>query len=173
MNRSNYGETLMMTRLIFSDSNKNLEIAKKQLEKKYESVEELLAEIQKHQCNAPEHIDDYILWQAIITLDKQMQDYNINVSGTTPPFVFKEEIVYHTSEFYSVLTPRRMELMDYISKKNPKSVKDLAKELNRDYKNVYDDLLALQRFHLIEFIREGKNKRPVAKLSAIEVILHK
>ena len=66
-----------------------------------------------------------------------------------------------------------MELLEYVSSHNPKSVKTLAAELKRDYKNVYDDLLALQRYCLIEFIREGKNKRPVTRLTGIEVILGK
>ena len=163
----------MITRLIFSDSNKNLTLARKQLEKKYKSIEELSVEVQKHKCNAPEKVDDYMLWQAILSLDKQMQNYDSKITGIESAVNFKEEIIYHTAEFYSVLTPRRMELLQYIGEKNPRSVKDLAAELNRDYKNVYDDLLALQRFNLIDFIREGKNKRPVTKLTAIEVKISK
>ena len=163
----------MITRLIFSDSTKNLSLAKKQLVKRYKSIEELSIEVQKHKCNAPEKVDDYMLWQAILSLDKQMQNYDIDTPGLELDFNFKEEIIYHTTDFYSVLTPRRMELLQYISDKNPSSVKDLAAELNRDYKNVYDDLIALNRFNLIEFVREGKNKRPVTKLTAIEVKVNK
>ncbi|WP_455391682.1 HVO_A0114 family putative DNA-binding protein [[Eubacterium] cellulosolvens] len=160
----------MKTRLIFGDSAKNLDHARKQLKNKYKSTEELFAEVQKYHCNAPELVDDYMLWQVLQAQEKQLQYLDNSIVPPQAAINFKHEIVYHTADFYQVLTPRRMELLEYISNKNPKSVKSLAAELQRDYKNVYDDLLALQRYQLIDFIREGKNKRPVARLTGIEVV---
>ena len=61
-------------------------------------------------------------------------------------------------------------MLEYISQKNPISLKALAEETKRDYKNVYDDAKALQRFKLLDFIKEGKNKRPVSRITSIEVL---
>ena len=148
---------------------------KKRLTQKYKSIDELSSEIQKRQCNAPESVDDYMLWQALSTFDKEYNEQpEYELSGLPQVQIkYKEEIIYHTSDFYQILTPRRMELLEYINNHNPRSVKTLAAELKRDYKNVYDDLLALQRYNLLEFIREGKNKRPVSRLNSIEVIFGK
>jgi hypothetical protein len=168
----------MQTRLIFNETNLNLDTIRKTMEKKYKKFEELQTEVQKERCNAPEMIDDYMLWQAIINSDR-VQDNDdkfgsaLAAADSMVITRFKEEITNHSSDFFSVLTPRRMELLEFVYKTHPRSVKDLAAELKRDYKNVYDDLLALQRFQLLEFVREGKNKRPVARLSAIEVLWDK
>jgi predicted transcriptional regulator len=43
-------------------------------------------------------------------------------------------------------------------------------ELKRDYKNVYDDVKALEKYGLVEFIIEGKNKRPITKIETISVL---
>jgi predicted transcriptional regulator len=155
---------------VFGDSNKNLELAKKNLKKKYDNIESLTAEVNKKLCNSPELIDDYMLWQIILIYEKQLAAQAADTTGNLPVLPFKVEIIYHTSDFYSVLTPRRAELLEYIQSHNPKSVKALANELNRDYKNVYDDLLALQKYHLLEFVREGKNKRPISTLTAVDIL---
>ena len=38
---------------------------------------------------------------------------------------------------------------------------------------MYDDVMALNKFNLIEFIKEGKNKRPITKVSKISIFLNK
>jgi predicted transcriptional regulator len=162
----------MRTKLLFSDSQINLDIYKKVLEKKYKSFDDLHQQNQKSGCGSPDKIDDYMLWQAIINHEKQLEQSPI-LSDQTTITRFIEEITNHTSDPYSILTPRRMELLEYVHKNNPVSVKELAAELKRDYKNVYDDLLALQKYQLLEFVREGKNKRPVSRLTAIEILWDK
>ena len=158
------GGKLMITRLIFSDSNKNLELFRKQLTMKYKTFDELALDVKRNKCGAPNKIDDFMLWQAIQSFDKQIEEQNSTIPSSKPSIIFKEELIIHTAEFYQALTPRRMELLQYIYSHEPKSVKTLAGELGRDYKNVYDDVLALQRENLLELVREGKNKRPVARL---------
>jgi len=48
-----------------------------------------------------------------------------------------------------VLTPRRLELLRRLHVDGPESVRALAKKLSRDYKNVYNDVQALERAGLI------------------------
>jgi len=165
----------MLTRLILSDSEQNIRITKKILEKKYGNIDELFQRVQKDGCNIPEIVDDYMLWHSINMI---LKDQNKTETFSSDPnnkinIRFREEIIYKTSDFYSVLTPRRVEILDYIHTNKPASVKNLALETKRDYKNVYDDVLALEKFDLLEFVREGKNKRPVSRVTGIEISFDK
>ena len=168
----------MQTRLIFSNSAKNLDVIRKQLARKYQSIEELFIEIQRNHCSDPDKVDDYMLWHTLIAYDKELakQDSGLQSQlspSSPPPIHFIEEIILHTTDFYAVPTPRRMEILEYINKHNPSSVKNLAAETNRDYKNVYDDVSALKKAQVLEFLFEGKNKRPVSRLTGIEISFEK
>lgn len=159
----------MHTWLIYSDSLKNLELARKKLIMKYSNIDDLFQDIQRERCSDPDKVDDYMLWHSINTFDKEQQELERLDAGNMPPIIFREELLYQTTDFFGILTPRRMELLEYIHTHNPKSLKTLAEETGRDYKNVYDDVLALQRFRLLELIKEGKNKRPFSNLTAMEI----
>jgi len=54
----------------------------------------------------------------------------------------------------SVLTPRRLELMKTLRQHGPLSVRALAKQLQRDYKNVHADVSALEEVDLIQRTEE-------------------
>ncbi len=166
----------MQTRLIFPYSQKNLEILIKRFNNKYKKIEELFQEVQRDQCNKPDKLDDYMLWHLINSQEKEQKaEAGSNQDGTVelPQISFREEIIILNTDFYQVFTPRRMELLEHIQAHNPSSVKGLAAETGRDYKNVYDDLLALERFNLLDMVREGKNKRPISRLSVIEIMIGK
>jgi len=55
----------------------------------------------------------------------------------------------------SVLTPKRLELMKTLRQHGPLSVRALAKQLERDYKNVHADASALEEVGLIQRTGEG------------------
>ena len=161
----------MQTRLIFSDSEKNINLIKSKLLKKYKKFENLSTDIQQLQCNNPDKIDEYMVWQTILSYEKDLEilKHLPTTSSIEQRLNYRDEIIIYSSDFFQVFTPRRIEMLEYISKHNPISLKTLAESMDRDYKNVYDDALALERFNLIEFIRKGKNKRPVARITAIEI----
>ena len=50
----------------------------------------------------------------------------------------------------SVLTPKRLELMKSLRQHGPLSIRALAKQLQRDYKNVHVDVSALEEVDLIQ-----------------------
>jgi predicted transcriptional regulator len=54
------------------------------------------------------------------------------------------------STLFSALSPRRWELLRFLRKNGPMSIKRLAADLKRDYKNVYDDVKHLSNLDLIE-----------------------
>ncbi len=55
----------------------------------------------------------------------------------------------------STLTPKRLELLKSLRQHGPMSVRALAKQLERDYKNIYTDVSALEEINLI--IRTEEN----------------
>jgi predicted transcriptional regulator len=55
----------------------------------------------------------------------------------------------------SVLTPRRLEMLKTLRSTGPLSVRALAKELGRDYKNVHGDAKVMERLGLIHRDSEG------------------
>ncbi len=57
---------------------------------------------------------------------------------------------------FSALSPKRWELMGYLRKHGPMSIKKLAGILKRDYKNVYDDVQHLSKLDLIQKYEDGK-----------------
>jgi predicted transcriptional regulator len=52
--------------------------------------------------------------------------------------------------FFRQITPRRFDLLEELHRCRPMSINALAKLLDRNYKNVHDDMKALQSIGLIE-----------------------
>lgn len=59
------------------------------------------------------------------------------------------------SMLIALLTPRRFELLKQLRQAGPISIRALAKTLNRDYKNVHSDTVALEEAGLIARNAEG------------------
>jgi Predicted transcriptional regulator len=60
--------------------------------------------------------------------------------------------VYFTSEedLFSMLSPKRMELLKYLKKNGPLSCRKLATLLNRAYANVHEDVKQLTQLEIIQ-----------------------
>ena len=64
------------------------------------------------------------------------------------------------SMLLSVLSPKRIELLKMLRQKGPMSVRGLANELGRDYKNVHTDVATLQEASLIERTKDDLLSAP-------------
>ena len=53
-------------------------------------------------------------------------------------------------QLHAVLTEKRMSLLEYVAQHEGLSIRQLALELSRDYRNVYDDVRMLADLELIE-----------------------
>ena len=83
-----------------------------------------------------------------------------------------EEIeVEEIRRFVSVFTERRIELIKAILDDNPCSIRELAEIVDRDIKNVFEDLMLLHKLKLIDFVCEGRRKRPVVRYKKIIIKL--
>ena len=60
----------------------------------------------------------------------------------------------------SILTPRRLEILQTLRQKSLSSVRALSKSLERDYKNVHADVRALENVGLLERTKKGALRVP-------------
>lgn len=58
-------------------------------------------------------------------------------------------------QLHSVLTNKRMSLLEYVAQHEGLSIRNLAGKLGRDYRNVYDDVRMLAELELIEVRADG------------------
>jgi len=58
-----------------------------------------------------------------------------------------------------LLSNEKARMLSVIKEKNPKSIYDLAKKLNRGFKTVNDDVKLLEKFGFIELIEEKTKNR--------------
>lgn len=58
-----------------------------------------------------------------------------------------------------LLSNQRMRILDTIKTKNPNSIYELAKIVDRSFKSVSEDIKLLERFGFIELVEEKTKKR--------------
>jgi len=104
--------------------------------------------------------DDDRLTEAFDALDR----------GETPEPVF--EIVYHDIEdLHRVTRPTNLELLRTIVREEPSSIRETARMVDRDVRQVHRNLTALEELGLIDLETEGRSKRPTTWYDAIAVDL--
>jgi predicted transcriptional regulator len=59
------------------------------------------------------------------------------------------------AELTNLLSPKRMELLRHVAQSPGLSIRKLAQELGRDYKNVHTDVSELESRHLLERDNDG------------------
>jgi len=126
-----------------------------ELKKKYGSLTALQQKVSMRKCTSPEMVDDYMVWR------------NLERKGA----VLTEIHIWKNAEMVNLLTTRRIELLEQIHKNGGKSIMALAISIKRNYKNVYDDLLVLEKIGLITFRTSGRKKIPVTSTSRILIAL--
>ncbi|MGD2201425.1 MAG: hypothetical protein PVJ38_07340 [Candidatus Bathyarchaeota archaeon] len=73
---------------------------------------------------------------------------------------FTEELQEQGEEVISKLTPRRLELLDHMSRHRARSINGLASAISRDVKNVYNDLRILEALGFVGLVSEGRRLVP-------------
>lgn len=74
-------------------------------------------------------------------------------------------------QMFEGLTQKRMYMVKVIRERNPSSIRELAGILERDVKNVFDDVQLLSRMHIIRLVRTGRCMKPVTKKKVIVISL--
>ncbi len=84
-----------------------------------------------------ERFSDYVEWSSMI--------HALRAAGEGEDFdYYAEEDLDLTPEEFDSLTSKRIELLDYLADEHVSSINSLAERVNRDVKNVYGDLRALE-----------------------------
>ncbi|ALG81806.1 HVO_A0114 family putative DNA-binding protein [Halanaeroarchaeum sulfurireducens] len=90
--------------------------------------------------------------------------------GETPESHF--EVVFEDPfDVHRVTRPRNLELLRTIAQREPESIRETARLVERDVRQVHDNLAELEELHLLEFEEEGRQKRPTVWYDSIEVDL--
>ncbi len=127
------------------------------LEHRHGTIERLQQRVLSEKCGDPMAVDDYVVWKAL----------------KSPNAVFTEKIAVDSPGIFADLTPKRLEILEYVRMHNVKSIKDLAQELDRNYKNVYDDLKSMEKWGLVSLPRRGRDKKPVSHVESLKVTFHR
>lgn len=64
-------------------------------------------------------------------------------------------------ELLKTFTPTTLDLIETIRREQPASMNEAARAVDRDVKNVYEQLNRLEKMGVIYFSEEGQSKRPV------------
>jgi predicted transcriptional regulator len=78
---------------------------------------------------------------------------------------------FRDRDFFRIFTEKRIEMVREIMNEDFNSIRDLAESLERDIKNVWEDLCILNKFGLIEFEIVGRRKIPIVKKTKIIIKL--
>ena len=124
----------------------------KKWEKEYGTLSSLNQKVLISKCTSPEKMDDYVLWKYL-----------------SQGAEFQDNIVVEDTGVFEVLSPRRAELLEYLTNNDIPSIKNLADSLRRNYKNVYDDLQALAKYDLVELTESGRSLKPCSVVTNIEI----
>ncbi len=100
-----------------------------------------------------EAFEDYVDWMG---MEHALRAYS---EGEDFDY-FTEDILELSKDEISKLTPRRLELMDQISRHRADSINELATTINRDVKNVYNDLKTLESLSFVRLVKEGRRLVP-------------
>ncbi len=88
----------------------------------------------------------------------------------SPPGLFFESI----EDLRKILTAKRLDLLVAIFRHHPSSVTELAQTVQRDLKNVSEDLTLLHQLGLVEFTADGEHgnaRTPTVPYDAIDLTI--
>lgn len=76
-----------------------------------------------------------------------------------------------TDQLAQVFTPRAIDLLQAIAQQEPESIREAARLVDRDIKQVSENLARLAEYGVVEFADEGRAKRPLAPYDEIDIQL--
>jgi predicted transcriptional regulator len=74
-------------------------------------------------------------------------------------------------DLMATLTPRVLDLIEAIRREEPASINETARVVDRDVKNVHEELSRLARLGVIFFEADGQRKRPVVWFDELVITL--
>jgi len=111
-----------------------------------------------------EAFENYVEWMGMV--------HAIRAWGEGEDFDYiTEDVIEMDRSEAKKLTPRRMELLDQLSRNRADSINDLASKIGRDVKNVYNDLKILEGIGFIQLVRDGRKMIPELRVHEVTILL--
>jgi predicted transcriptional regulator len=76
-----------------------------------------------------------------------------------------------TDQLSQVFTPRGIDLLRAIAEAEPASIREAARLVDRDVKQVSANLERLEQYGVVEFVADGRAKQPVVPYDEIDIRL--
>jgi len=108
--------------------------------------------------------EDYVEWMGMVHALRAWRE------GEDFDYLTEDVMELEWEEF-SKLTPRRLDLLDQLSRVRSESINDLAAKIGRDVKNVYTDLKKLESLGLIRLVKEGRSMIPELLVHEVTLLL--
>ena len=108
--------------------------------------------------------EDYVEWMGMVHALRAWRE------GEDFDYLTEDVMELEWEEF-SKLTPRRLDLLDQLSRVRSESINDLAAKIGRDVKNVYMDLKKLESLGLIRLVKEGRSMIPELLVHEVTLLL--
>ena len=108
--------------------------------------------------------EDYVEWSRMV--------HALRAYGEGEDFdYYTEEMMDLGRSEVSKLTPRRLEMLDQLSRLRADSINDLATKTGRDVKNVYNDLKVLEGLGFVRLVRQGRRTLPELLVQEVTLLL--
>jgi predicted transcriptional regulator len=130
---------------------------------KYGSLSLLHEEFTKGRM-PPGVFDEYIEWT---NMDHALRAYQ---EGEDFEYLADEDLPLDSKQ-YEKLTPRRLEMLDFLGMGQYSSINELAERIGRDVKNVHNDLQILHELGFVNLTKEGRSLVPELSVYEINIIL--
>jgi len=108
--------------------------------------------------------EDYVEWMGMVHALRAWRE------GEDFDYLTEDVMELEWEEF-SKLTPRRLDLLDQLSRVRSESINDLAAKIGRNVKNVYTDLKKLESLGLIRLVKEGRSMVPELLVHEVTLLL--
>lgn len=102
------------------------------------------------------------------TADAFEQAVADDTTGTDAPHRLSFET---TDQLARVFTPRAIDLLQVIAQEEPASIRETARLVDRDIKQVSENLERLEAYNVVDFVNTGRAKQPVVDYDEIDIRL--
>ncbi len=111
-----------------------------------------------------DRFDDYVEWSGMI--------HALRAAGEGEDFdYYAEEDLNLTPDEIEKLTPKRLELLDYLAHEHVSSINELAGRVERNVKNIHSDLRLLERLGFLRLNNEGRSLVPELLIQELTILL--
>lgn len=128
--------------------------------------------------NSPEHAheppEDVKYPSMLRITSKPFEDHKVSALDRAERWEQGEEVPHvvnfqDASRLQRILTPRRLELVQSLMDAPAESMRDLADRLNRDIRQVHDDLQILSEYRIVHFREEDGAKKPHIPYDTVKI----